>query len=101
MPKHLTDGSLPSRQTANKFIPSSDIIALVNKDLTDDEIATLLGCDRSNITKRRQTLGLTRTSLKTFKESRADILAIQQARIMDSITQADIQKAGLRDKCVG
>jgi hypothetical protein len=85
-------------QTGPKGIPDSQIIELVNKDLTDEKIAIILKCDRANITRRRNSLGITRQSLKAYKENRADLLAVHQARFLNKITDNDIRNAPLQSK---
>lgn len=78
---------------APKGIPLESIIDLYNKGLNNTEIAKIIGCDRSNISRRIQAVRDELDSLPKFKHHRADILALHQSRLLNSITPNDINKS--------
>ena len=85
--------------TLPKGIPLYEIIdCIVNKKLSQTDTATLLGCDKSNISKRLKESGYQANYLTNYKNQRADILASYQQIILNSITNEDLQKAGLSQK---
>lgn len=81
-----------------KHIPIENIIELKRKDLTDEQVAALLGCERSNITKRLAKHKDEIEGLDRFKKHRGDILAWNQKRLLGSITDDEIRKAPLGTK---
>ena len=92
-PQASTSSTLP------KGIPLYEIIdCIVNKKLSQTDTAILLGCDKSNISKRLKESGYQANYLTTYKNQRADILASYQQIILNSITNEDLQKAGLSQK---
>ena len=93
MPEASTSSTVP------KGIPLYEIIdCIVNKNLSQTDTAILLGCDKSNISKRLKDSGYQPTYLTNYKNQRADILASYQQIILNSITSEDLQKAGLSQK---
>jgi hypothetical protein len=91
---NITDTS----PTSPKFIPLELIIEYVNKDLNYHQVAKLVGCDPSNISRRLARIDYTPERLKAFKKSRADILAHVQSKLINSITDDEIEKAPLGTK---
>ncbi len=77
-------------------IPIEAIIDLKSKNLANSQIAKLLNCNPSNITRRLQDVELT----KQYVNHRPTVFAHIQRIILNSITDADIKKANLRDKIV-
>lgn len=90
----------PRRHPGAKNIPLADIIEYVNKGLGPTEIGRLLGCDKSNITKRLQYHGYSKEGVERFKTHKADLLAHVQSKILDAINPSDIKRASLKDKTV-
>lgn len=82
---------LPSSRP--KFIPLEKIIGLRSKGLTHADIAKLLGCSRPAISQRLGGLEDNMNALNAYKEHKADYLAFQQQRMLDSLTADDIKKA--------
>jgi len=95
----ITPSLIPNIR-ANKNIPIEAIIELRQKNLTVNQIAKILGCDHSNIVRRLQSISNEIDLTHSYKKNRADILAFHQRRIIQSITPADLKKAGLRDKII-
>ncbi len=91
-------GPIPTPSHRNKGIPIESIIKYADQGLTHSEIARMLGCDKSNITKRLQAIGYEGDSLKDFKAARADIFALGQHKIIKGITDSDIKSASLLQK---
>ena len=79
-------------------IPIARIIELRNKKLTYEEIATLLNCSTQNIHQRLQPFAKSIDSLPSIKENRADVLAIYNDMILNSLNPDEIKKAPARDK---
>lgn len=77
----------------DRTIPLGKIIELRNKGLTYDEIGKLLGCSKQNINQRLQPVIEEIEHVKSFKEQRADVLAVHQSRILNRLTTEDIEKA--------
>ncbi len=87
----------PASSTANKGIPIEDIITLHDKGLDGVQIAKLLGCDRSNVTRRLAQV----EGLKRHKKHRGDVLAFKSKMILDAITPESIKAASFSQQCVG
>lgn len=87
-PHHLTRKKPPTQKQA-------DIIHLKkqNPRATATAIAKLAGADISYTIQVMQRYGLIAQNVNDYKQHRADILAGLQSRLIESITQADIQKA--------
>ena len=79
-------------------IPLNKIIELRNKRLSFSEIGKILGCTKQNISQRLQPLLNEVDNLKSFKENKADILAVQQARLLNHLTTEDIKKSSAYQK---
>lgn len=81
-----------------KYIPIERIIELRKKHLSCAEIAKVLGCSKANIIQRLHKVSEELDLTDTYVSNRATVLAFQQRRIIQSITDADIKKAGLLEK---
>ena len=92
MPPAVTSSTQVTTQQKN--IPISLIIDLLEtKGLNQAQAAKVVGCHKSNISKRLKDLDYTPGYLKSFKDNRADILAALQAQIVKHITPEKLQKA--------
>ncbi len=88
-------------RTGPKMIPIETIAYYVKeKKLTDQEIADILHCDRSNITRRRNDAGLYIERVERFKANRADIFAAKQNELLNELTPAKLKKIHPRDAVV-
>ena len=97
----ITEDNAPlqtKHSTANKNIPIENIIELKRKNLSHEQIAKLLKCSTTNITLRLAKYRDITDNLDRFKNHRADILAFNQQRLLNSITDAEIKKAPLGTK---
>jgi hypothetical protein len=90
----------PVNIRAQKNIPIERIIELRNKKLSPEEIGKILGCSGVNVLQRLKSLIYEVDLIEPFKKNRANIFAFHQNRIIHSISPADLEKAGLRDKVV-
>ena len=81
-------------------IPIEKMIDLKRKGLSNVEIAKLLGCSDSTIGHRLNKLSDDIDTTDRYIKHRPWLFAYEQQRIRQSITDADILKAGLRDKMV-
>lgn len=79
--------------TVDQVIPISRIIELRNKKLTCEEIGAILGCSKQNIAQRLQPLVEELDGLTSFKDNRADVLAAYQAKLLNSLSTTEVQKA--------
>ena len=90
----------------HKGITVDDIISLkvANPNLTVNQGARLLGCSKQNIYLHLNKIGLTWSGitrkLKSFKENRADILALKQSVCLDNLTAEKAEKSSNRDLAV-
>jgi hypothetical protein len=69
-----------------------------NIELSQQEIADELECSQRYVSEVLQTYGLDREATNNYQKNRVAILRGLQARILSSITSADIQKASLQQK---
>jgi len=83
-----------------KGIDIADIIGLIKTGLSAGQAAKVLRCSKRNIQCRFRKVAEEVEKVGGFKEHRADVLAIHQRRILNSITPFNLQKANLKDKTV-
>jgi len=83
-----------------KNIPIEAIIALrtENPQLSISNIARILKCDKSNISRRLKDYDQHIKGLPEFKKNKADILSVIQSKIINGINESDIKKASLLQK---
>ena len=101
MTQDTTEQSLPAtkdkhaggRPKLSETIPIGKIIELRNKGLSHNEISKIIGCSKANVTERLQPYVNDIDNLKSFKENKADILAIQQSRLLNNLSMEDIKKS--------
>lgn len=84
--------------TAPKYIPIAKLIELRKKGLTHKEIGKIVGIARENVTRRLLDVDI--PGIETFKRNRADVFAYHEEKLLNSITDAQIKKAPMRDKVV-
>ena len=73
-----------------KGIGIETMLELRDKNLNHGQIAQLLGCDRSNVSRRLAKYKPTFEKITGHKKHRADILTSVQARLLDSVTDEKI-----------
>jgi len=88
-----------------KGIPLADILELQsrNPDMTQDEMATILGCDRTNISKRLAGQEQVTKSLDRYSKYEGRVIAkIRQnvATALQDFTPEDLKKYSPRDLSV-
>lgn len=88
-----TDGINDINSPAPKGIPISKLIEYRNKDLSYQDIADLVGCSKPNVYARLKQYDGEIKSLKSYKENRADVLAVVGSKMLNSLTSNDIEKA--------
>lgn len=91
---------VPKAQTGPKHIPLELLIDYSKKNLSDTDIAKLVGCDRSNINRRLKGIREETQGLSLYKRHRADILAMMQRRLLNSLTVSEIKEMSGRDRVV-
>jgi hypothetical protein len=79
----------PSRYTGPKGIPLAAIVELKEKQLTNSQIAKILGCHPSNISIRCQEIETT----KKYVENKAFLIRHLERRVYDNFTDAKLKKA--------
>ncbi len=79
-------------------IPIAKIIELRNKELSYQEIASILGCSLQNIHQRLQPFRQSIEYLQAIKDNRADTLTVIGDSILTSLNHKDLQKASAYQK---
>ena len=88
----------PPSVKSPKYIPIEAIVALKEKKLSHGQIAKILGCSNSNISLRISNAGYSPDLIQAYARDRAKIYKYYQSKIINKITDADIEKAGLLEK---
>ncbi len=88
---------LPTSLKAPKNIPIESMLELAHKGLTDEQVASIIGCDRSNVSRRLQPYRDKLAVLDKHKQYRADILCLKGMSMLENITPAKLKKASARD----
>lgn len=81
-----------SAANGNLDIPLESIIGLYLQNVSQSEIARRFGCTQANISRRLQSHKEEFDALPDFKKHRADIMAMIQRRIINTLTKDDIKK---------
>jgi predicted DNA-binding protein YlxM (UPF0122 family) len=91
---------LPDKPRGKIDLEKALKLRLVNNN-TLQEIADVFGVSRQSIHEALQPyVGNSEINLKTWKDNRADILAVHQSRVLSSLTDSDLEKASARDKAI-
>ena len=102
MVKKNTQDNLPdNNKTIDDVIPISKIIELRKRGLTYKEIGNILGCTRQNIELRLRPFKAEIEALPSFKEQKADVLAVFQQKILNSLTPGDIKSMPVGSRLTG
>ncbi len=75
-----------------------EAIALCERGMSLTEAAKLLGVSKQSVSKKLRRYNYSHERLKSFKESKADLLALLQSNILQGVTQEEIKKANLQQK---
>lgn len=97
MPNATLAQNLPA--SANKRVPITDILAYRAKGLSQSEIAKLVGTSQQNITQRLAAANI--QSLENFREQKDNGLEYKQAKIVNALSSADIEKMSGLQKIIG
>ena len=89
-----------SPKAGRKIIPLETVVALRRRNLSYPQIAKILGCSESNVRYRLGTVADEIERVDDFKKHKADIMAIHQNRILQSVTETNLKDAKLRDKAI-
>ncbi len=84
-------GIIPDKPTKPKGIPIERLLELKDKNLSRADMATILGCSKTNVTNRLAGYKSTIKGIDTFKKHKADVLAHLQMETINHIT-SDKQK---------
>ena len=86
-----------------KYIPIELLINYADKGLSYEQIGKQVGCTSGNISNRFKTFGYSSERAKAFNSAKPSILSIIQSKILNSISDEDIQKAPLQTRvwCYG
>ena len=82
--------------TAQKGIALSTLIEYKKKDLSDQDIADLVGCSRPNVTQRLEPYKHLIDGLDNSRKNKSDSLEIMQEMLLGSITPEKIKGATLQ-----
>jgi hypothetical protein len=83
--------NLPDKKTIDDVIPISRIIELRKRGNSYTEIGKILGCTKQNVELRLRPFKAEIEALESFKEQKADVLAVYQLKLLNSLTEADIK----------
>ena len=86
--------------TCNKGIPLQRLIELRSKGLSYKEIGDIVDCSKVNVFHRLADYKDDIESLKSFKENRADLFAVYQSALLNSITLSDIKDMSVHNRIV-
>jgi len=91
-----------ARLTTNKLIPIESIIEYAEREppLSYQEIADLVGCSKSNVFNRLQSVGYSRLNRKNYEKNRTATLQFLQSKILNSIDEYDLNEASLYHKVI-
>ena len=81
-----------------KIIPLRTLLELAQKGLTHEQIATIAGCSRANVSKRLKRYRTYLKGVRYFRKNRSGILVILQKRILATVTEKSIQETPLHQR---
>ena len=84
--------NLPDNKSIDDVIPISRIIELRKRGNSYSEIGQILGCTKQNVELRLRPFKAEIEALQSFKEQRADVLAVYQQKLLNSLTDSDIKR---------
>lgn len=99
----LKTSKIKKKPRTRKITPKQEAILAAksqNPNATGTEIAKQCGTDISYTIEVLQRFGLTKQSIQDYKDHKTDILTGLQARILSTISQADIEKASLHQRII-
>ncbi|MEE8382202.1 MAG: hypothetical protein V3R78_10070 [Thermodesulfobacteriota bacterium] len=90
-----------AKSSRPKMIPIERMLQLKDKNLTDEEVATILGCNRSNVSRRLAEHAPRLQKLDNFKKYRADILTDLQIKVLDHVTDDKLNSSSATQLITG
>ena len=81
-----------NNRTIDDVIPISRIIELRKRGNSYSEIGKILGCTKQNVELRLRPFKREIEALESFKEQKADVLAVYQLKLLNSLTEGDIKR---------
>lgn len=96
----MDDTEIKTGRGYPKYIPIEQLLELKNKKLTNEQIANIIGCSKSNVFQRLRPYNSKINELELHKRHRADILTSVQKRIVEGITDDKIADAPLNQLSV-
>jgi hypothetical protein len=96
-----TSDNVPIYDTTNKNIPLQQLLELRAKGLSFNDIAKIVGCNKSNVHNRLKEYKEELEQLDSFKDNRADYFAITQAKLLNSIDESDIKRMAPASRITG
>jgi predicted transcriptional regulator len=84
-----------------KGIGIETMLELRDKNLNHGQIATLLGCDRSNVSRRLAKYKPTLEKIDRYKKNRADIYAHMQTELLAGVTSDKIKDSSATQLITG
>ena len=84
--------NLPDNKSIDDVIPISRIIELRKRGNSYKEIGKILGCTKQNVELRLRPFKAEIEALESYKEHRADVLAVYQQKLLNSLTDSDIKR---------
>ncbi|MFH1860836.1 MAG: hypothetical protein ABH870_07510 [bacterium] len=86
-----------------KGIPLESLIEFAEKGFNQTQIAKLLNCTRSNVSKRLQDSGYSKERLKHFLDNKDKIFSYLQSELVNSLDIKDLKKISLYQRvlCIG
>jgi hypothetical protein len=91
MDNKSTEDNLPDNKSIDDVIPISRIIELRKRGNSYAEIGKILGCTKQNVELRLRPFKAEIEALESFKEQKADVLAVYQLKLLNSLTESDIK----------
>ena len=90
-----------AKSSRPKMIPIERMLQLKDKNLTDEEIATILGCNRSNVSRRLAEHAPRLQRIDNYKKYRADVLTDLQIKVLDNVTDAKLKESSATQLITG
>ena len=81
-----------------KNIPLEKMIALRKRGLSYDQIAKLCGCSKPNVIERLAKVQGEIDNIPHFKKYKDEVILLKQSKIINALTDAQIEKMAPRDK---
>lgn len=88
----------PKFPSSRKNIPIEKLIELRKRGMTIDEIGKIVGCNKVNVYNRLKALNDDIEGIGEFKKHKDDVILLKQSRLINALTDSQIEKMAPRDK---